>query len=87
MIAQVVLFSDSQFLLANARILDYPIIYCSDGFTTLSGFLKVDLLHRGAVCSFMHGELTDKDTVKRLSDALDSQTPEHAELLLYKKNS
>lgn len=81
------LFADNHFLLANARIADFPIIFASDGFCQLTGFSKIELLHQSAVCRFMHGELTDAETVKRLWDALDQQTQHQVEVLLYKKNS
>ena len=36
--------------------------------------------------SFMYGELTDKNTISALNDALENHTQEQYEILLYKKN-
>jgi hypothetical protein len=35
----------------------------------------------------MYGELTDKDTISRIDDALENQLHDQFEILLYKKNS
>ena len=36
--------------------------------------------------SFMYGELTDKNTIAALNDALETHQQEQYEILLYKKN-
>lgn len=35
----------------------------------------------------MFGELTDKDTIKKVEEALEKQSAEQFEILIYKKNS
>lgn len=35
--------ADSSFLLANAQIVDYPIVYCSETFCKLSGFNRAEV--------------------------------------------
>ena len=37
-------------------------------------------------CSFMYGELTDKDTLTRIEQCLENQQQDQFEILLYKKN-
>ncbi|ELU12909.1 hypothetical protein CAPTEDRAFT_198709 [Capitella teleta] len=76
----------SSFLLANARIVDYPIVYCNDGFCKLAGYNRAEVMQKSSTCSFMYGELTDGDTVGKLEDALEKQEQEQVEILLYKKN-
>ena len=79
--------ADSSFLLANARIVDYPIVYCNDGFCKLSGYSRAEVMQKSSTCRFMYGELTDKDTVLSIEEALDRQEQIQVEMLLYKKNS
>ena len=38
-------------------------------------------------CAFMFGELTEKETINRISTVLESQLNDQFEILLYKKNS
>lgn len=41
------LFSDSNFVLGNAQVPGYPIVYCSDGFVELSGFSRAQIMQKG----------------------------------------
>jgi len=75
------------FIVANARIVDYPIVYASESFLQLFGFSSNELLQRSGVCSIMHGELTNIAAAERLRTALEQQTEDQVEILLYKKNS
>ena len=50
------------FLLCNAQIVDYPIVYCSEEFSRLLGYQKSEVMRRSAKCDFMAGTLTDADT-------------------------
>ena len=79
--------TDSSFLLANARVVDYPAVYCNDGFCKLSGYNRAELMQRGANCSFMAGELTNRETIRRIDACLENNEQEQVEILLYKKNS
>ncbi|KAH3853303.1 potassium voltage-gated channel subfamily H member 1-like [Dreissena polymorpha] len=76
----------SSFMLANARIVDYPIVFCNDGFCKLSGYNRAEVMQKSSTCSFMYGDLTDKATIKKLDDAFESLKQEQVEILLYKKN-
>jgi potassium voltage-gated channel Eag-related subfamily H member 5 len=73
-------------LLANAQIIDYPIVYCNEGFTKLSGYSKSELMQKSSTCSFMWGELTNKETKIKVSDAFKNTIAENIEVLIYKKN-
>lgn len=35
--------ADSSFLLANAQIVDYPIVYCSETFCKLAGYNRAEV--------------------------------------------
>ena len=82
-----ILFTDSCFLLANARIVDYPIVYCNDGFCKLSGYNRAEVMQKSSTCSFMYGELTDKNVINKVRVAFEKLQQEQVEILLYKKSS
>ncbi|KAI8480449.1 Potassium voltage-gated channel sub H member 5 [Branchiostoma belcheri] len=77
---------DSSFLLANASIVDWPIVYCNEGFSKLSGYSRAEVMQKSCTCRFMHGELTDKETVKKIEETLEVQDTAQVEILMYKKN-
>ncbi|XP_052829740.1 potassium voltage-gated channel subfamily H member 1 isoform X3 [Octopus bimaculoides] len=76
----------SCFLLANARIVDYPIVYCNDGFCKLSGYNRAEVMQKSSTCSFMYGELTDKNILEKVRVSFEKLQQEQVEILLYKKN-
>jgi potassium voltage-gated channel Eag-related subfamily H protein 5 len=75
------------FLLANAQITDYPIIYCNEGFTKLSGYSRGELMQKSSTCAFMWGDLTDDDVKEKVDAAFTNTSTEGIEILIYKKNS
>jgi hypothetical protein len=80
-------YLDTAFILSNAQIVEYPIVYSNDGFTKISGYLRADLMNKSSTCNFMYGELTAADTQTKIRDALENCHIEQVEVLLYKKNS
>ncbi|XP_031786202.1 potassium voltage-gated channel protein eag isoform X6 [Nasonia vitripennis] len=78
---------DSSFLLANAQIVDFPIVYCNESFCKISGYNRAEVMQKSCRCSFMYGELTDKETITRIEECLEGQICDQFEILLYKKNS
>lgn len=44
-------------------------------------------MQKSCRCSFMYGELTDKETMSRVDECLEKQFHDQLEILLYKKNS
>ncbi|KPJ04676.1 Potassium voltage-gated channel protein eag [Papilio xuthus] len=77
---------DSSFLLANAQIVDYPIVYCNETFCKMSGYNRAEVMQKSCRCSWMYGELTEKEAVQRVDRALDHHLADQFEILLYKKN-
>jgi len=77
---------DSSFILANAQIVDYPIVYCNESFCKTSGYNRAEVMQKSCRVSFMYGELTDKTTIEALNLALDNHLQDQFEILLYKKN-
>ena len=49
-------------------------------------FLFIQVMQKSCRFSFMYGELTDKNTISALNDALETHRQEQYEILLYKKN-
>lgn len=81
------LYVDNAFLLANAQIIDYPVVYCNEGFTKLSGYSKTEIMQKSSSCSFMWGDLTDEETKKKVDQAFKNNHAENIEVLIYKRNS
>lgn len=79
--------ADSSFLLANAQIVDFPIVYCNEAFCKISGYNRAEVMQKSCRCAFMFGELTDKETINRVDHVLEHQLHDQFEILLYKKNS
>ncbi|CAH0755526.1 unnamed protein product [Diatraea saccharalis] len=78
--------TDSSFLLANAQIVDYPIVYCNETFCKMSGYNRAEVMQKSCRCAWMYGELTEKEAVERVDRALDHHLADQFEILLYKKN-
>ncbi|ESO02081.1 hypothetical protein HELRODRAFT_119837, partial [Helobdella robusta] len=74
----------SHFLVCNAKIVGYPIVFCDSGFCRMTGYCRVDILHKEAVCKFMQGEQTDVNTIERFKQVLDDQMQETLEILFYR---
>ena len=54
---------DTSFIIVNAQIVDYPIVYCSEEFSKLLGFKRSEVMQQPIRCEFMCGTLTDKSTI------------------------
>jgi PAS domain S-box-containing protein len=66
------------------RVADNPITFASDGFVSVTGYSRKDIVPRN--CRFLQGPLTDKSSTKRLRNSIES-AEETVELLLnYRKN-
>ncbi|NXF05137.1 KCNH5 protein, partial [Smithornis capensis] len=78
--------AESSFLLGNAQIVDWPVVYSNDGFCKLSGYHRADVMQKSSTCSFMYGELTDKKTIEKVRQTFDNYESNCFEILLYKKN-
>lgn len=74
-------------LVANARIVDYPIVYVHESFTRLTNYTPREMFQKNAICKMLHGERTSRNAVERLERALNDGQLEQVEITLYKKNS
>ncbi|VVC90961.1 unnamed protein product [Leptidea sinapis] len=69
---------DSSFLLANAQIVDYPIVYCNETFCKMSGYNRAEVMQKSCRCTWMYGELTEKEATERVDRALDHHLTDQA---------
>uniref|UniRef100_UPI003AAD1529 voltage-gated delayed rectifier potassium channel KCNH5-like n=1 Tax=Centroberyx gerrardi TaxID=166262 RepID=UPI003AAD1529 len=76
----------TSFLLGNAQIVEWPVVYSNDGFCKLSGFHRAEVMQKSSTCSFMYGELTDKKTIDKVRQTFDNYESNCFEVLLYRKN-
>ncbi|XP_022253646.1 potassium voltage-gated channel subfamily H member 6-like isoform X1 [Limulus polyphemus] len=74
-----------RFVLANAQLEDYPIIYCNDGFTELMGYTRAEVMQRSCMCEFLHGPLTNQYAVANIEKALSTYEECQVEIVYYKK--
>ncbi|XP_062252683.1 potassium voltage-gated channel subfamily H member 5 isoform X5 [Platichthys flesus] len=78
--------SETSFLLGNAQIVEWPVVYSNDGFCKLSGFHRAEVMQKSSTCSFMYGELTDKKSIDKVRQTFDNYESNCFEVLLYRKN-
>ncbi|XP_059186537.1 potassium voltage-gated channel subfamily H member 1b [Centropristis striata] len=78
--------NDTNFVLGNAQIVDWPIVYSNDGFCKLSGFHRAEVMQKSSTCSFMYGELTDKEMSEKVRLTFENYEMNSFEILMYKKN-
>lgn len=78
--------TDCSFILANAQIVDYPIVYCNDGFSKLIGYSRAEIMQKPCTLSFMYGEHSDEAAMIKVQIALDNARHEQAEVGVCKKN-
>uniref|UniRef100_A0A914H3V1 Potassium voltage-gated channel protein eag n=1 Tax=Globodera rostochiensis TaxID=31243 RepID=A0A914H3V1_GLORO len=78
--------TDSSFILANAQIIDYPIVYCNEGFSRLIGYTRAEIMQKNASLSFMYGEHTDQTSIQKIQNSMETEKTEQVEIGLSKKN-
>eukprot|EP00850_Spirogloea_muscicola_P022429 SM000294S10821 [mRNA] locus=s294:44436:49197:- [translate_table: standard] len=72
------------FVITDPRLPDNPIIFASDDFLELTEYTREEILGRN--CRFLQGEDTDRETVRRIREAIDTQTDITCQLLNYTKS-
>ncbi|XP_067122338.1 potassium voltage-gated channel subfamily H member 6-like isoform X3 [Centruroides vittatus] len=75
-----------RFLVANAQIDLYPIIYCNDGFCELVGYTRGELMQRSCMCEFLHGPLTSTQAIGSIRETLAVKQERQLEILYYRKD-
>jgi PAS domain S-box-containing protein len=72
------------FVVADATLPDCPLVYASEGFLTMTGYSKEEVL--GHNCRFLQGEGTDPKSVEQIRSAVKKGQSLCTRLLNYKKN-
>ena len=71
-------------MIADARVPDYPIVYCTQGILALTGYRPDEMVGRNA--RFLQGPDTDPDTVAAIRRALSRRQPISIDILNYRKD-
>lgn len=78
--------ADRKFVIANARVENCAIIYCNDGFCEMTGFSRPDIMQKPCTCDFLHGDLTDKEAISQVSQAVLGSEERKVEITYYRKD-
>ena len=79
--------TDSNFLLGNAQgRYGYPIVYCSDGFCELTGFVRTEVMQKNCTCGFLHGVETSESVMQQVQKALEGQQEYQGDVCFYRKD-
>ncbi|MBN3296540.1 KCNH4 protein, partial [Amia calva] len=77
----------SNFLLGNAQVhRGFPIVYCSDGFCELTGFVRTEVMQKNCSCRFLYGQETSEHVSQQMEKALEGRQEYQSEVRFYKKN-
>nr|AML79283.1 putative LOV domain-containing protein [Sanguinaria canadensis] len=74
---------EKNFVITDPRLPDNPIIFASDSFLELTEYSREEILGRN--CRFLQGPETDPTTVKKIRNAIDTQTDVTVQLINYTK--
>lgn len=87
MLSSFPLLTDSNFLLGSAQGRHgHPIVYCSDGFCELTGFVRTEVMQKTCTCGFLHGAETNESLIQEVDKALEGQQEYQGEVCFYRKN-
>ncbi|GLT43275.1 hypothetical protein SLA2020_172370 [Shorea laevis] len=75
---------EKNFVITDPRLPDNPIIFASDSFLELTEYSREEILGRN--CRFLQGPETDPATVRKIREAIDSQTEVTVQLINYTKS-
>ncbi len=78
--------ADRKFVIANARVENCAIIYCNDGFCEMTGFSRSDIMQKPCTCDFLHGDLTDKEAIGQVAQAVLGSEERKVEITYYRKD-
>lgn len=71
-------------LITDLRKPDNPIVFANKGFERMTGYTKSEVI--GQNCRLLQGEGTDRNTVRKVRQAIDERKPFAVELLNYRKS-
>lgn len=71
-------------LIADAKLPDFPIIYCNDSFNRMTGYTKSEVLGRN--CRFLQEDDRDQKEIEIIRSAIEEHRPCHVILRNYRKD-
>ncbi|WP_179106878.1 PAS domain-containing protein [Variovorax sp. KK3] len=71
-------------VITDPRLPDNPIVFVNDAFCRLSGYERNEILGRN--CRFLQGPGTDRDTVRKIREAVEAKQAVQLDLRNYRKN-
>nr|AML76897.1 putative LOV domain-containing protein [Sceptridium dissectum] len=71
------------YVITDPRLADHPIVYASDGFLEMTGYVAEEVLGRN--CRFLQGPNTDRRTVLEIRDAIREERACQVAILNYTK--
>lgn len=74
------------FVIANAQIETYPIIFCNDGFCELTGFSRAEVMQKSCLCEFLHCSSTGTYSVLQIKEALQGTEEKQVEIMYSRKD-
>uniref|UniRef100_M4AAU7 Potassium voltage-gated channel subfamily H member 7 n=1 Tax=Xiphophorus maculatus TaxID=8083 RepID=M4AAU7_XIPMA len=75
-----------KFVIANARVENCAIIYCNDAFCEMTGFSRPDIMQKPCTCDFLHGDLTDKEAINQVAQAVLGSEERKVEITYHRKD-
>lgn len=78
--------TDRKFIIANARVENCAIIFCSDGFCHMCGYTRAEVMQKPCTCSFLYGPHTGRSAVAQMAKALLGSEERKVEISLYRKD-
>jgi len=71
---------------ANALADGGPIIYCNERFCQMVGYSRAEVMQKSAVTEFLHGPLTQPESVSQVRECLSSAEEKQIDILYYRKD-
>ncbi|XP_053322028.1 potassium voltage-gated channel subfamily H member 2 [Spea bombifrons] len=75
-----------KFIIANARVENCAVIYCNDGFCSMCGYTRAEVMQRPCTCDFLYGPRTTSSAVSQIAQALVGSEERKVEIAFYRKD-
>ncbi|XP_075070541.1 voltage-gated inwardly rectifying potassium channel KCNH2-like [Mixophyes fleayi] len=75
-----------KFIIANARVENCAVIYCNDGFCSMCGYTRAEVMQRPCTCDFLYGPRTASSAVSQIAQALVGSEERKVEISFYRKD-
>ncbi|XP_072269178.1 voltage-gated inwardly rectifying potassium channel KCNH2 isoform X2 [Pyxicephalus adspersus] len=75
-----------KFIIANARVENCAVIYCNDGFCSMCGYTRAEVMQRPCTCDFLYGPRTTSSAVSQIAQALVGSEERKVEISFYRKD-